>query len=69
MSGKRISDENNRSDRDPLTNHADFKELDFSFRKRLDAMVPEDLAKRIQKIMERRKLEYGDGDEDQSEAI
>lgn len=64
MSGKRISDENNRSDRDPLSNQADYREEDFSFRKRLDSMVPDHLAERIQAIMERRKIEFENGEDD-----
>jgi len=69
MPGKRISDENNRSDRDPLNERADFKEIDHDFRKRLDNMIPDHLAERIQEIMERRLREYRQNNSDESEAM
>ena len=45
-------------DRTPYNERADFRETEAAFRSRLESLVPNDLAERIQNILHRREQEY-----------
>jgi hypothetical protein len=59
MPGPYKDDEKN-CEKTPYNTKADFREIDHTFRQRLDRMIPGHLAERIQKIMERHRQSLED---------
>ncbi|MEW6239012.1 MAG: hypothetical protein AB1656_26830 [Candidatus Omnitrophota bacterium] len=51
MSIQRNKDDSARLERTPYNSKADYRDIDLSFRNRLDAMVPAPLAMRIQSLL------------------
>jgi len=45
-------------DRTPYNERADFHKTEKDFRDRLDSLMPEDMAERVQNILLRREKEY-----------
>lgn len=45
-------------DRTPYNERADFRETEAAFRSRLESLVPDELAERIQSIIHRREQQY-----------
>ena len=50
-------DDQSRTERTPFNIQADFTEVDHSFRKRLNSLVPSQLSERIQEILSKKHEE------------
>ncbi len=53
-----IMDEKAPMDRTPYNERADYREVEADFRSRLESLVPNELADRIETILKRREKEY-----------
>jgi len=57
MNGIFLMDDNSRVEPTPFNIRADFREVDRSFRERLETLVPSHLSKRVEEIINKRLKE------------